>query len=263
VANVGDDAFELTVRALDLPGVDRSRLRRVPESNNHVFLTYHDSANRDEVLHGMVPPVTLDHLREVAEVDMVLVNLTSGRDVLLPTLQAFRAEYAGTIQLDVHSLTLGFDAQGKRVLELPVEWPQWMACVDWVQMNEVEADLLRGQRSLPAFVQEVTALGPQGVLVTLGNRGCLVGVRRAESLHLERHAARHHPQPAFATGCGDVFGATFAWARLQGLDAVDAAGVANDVAGCKAGLESADEVLRLRRHAGSDIERWLVSRPFP
>jgi hypothetical protein len=57
-----------------------------------------------------------------------------------------------------------------------------------------------------------------------------------------------------------VFGASFAWARLRGLDAIASAGLANDVAGCKAGFESADEVLRLRHHAHADIERWLASQ---
>jgi len=259
VANVGADAWDVTERALELPGVDQGSLRQVPESNNHVYLTYHDDAERDEILHGMVPPVTLDHLLGVEDVDVVLVNLTSGRDVLLPTLQSFRAGYTGTIQLDVHSLTLGFDADGKRVLELPVEWPHWMACVDWVQMNEVEADLLRGDATLESFVDRVTGMGPQGVLVTLGNRGCVVGVREKGRVTLHRHAAATHPDPVYATGCGDVFGAAFAYGRMQGLPPIAAAGLANAVAGRKAGFESPDEVLRLRLHAAGELAHWLGS----
>ena len=205
----------------------------------------------------MVPPVQLDHLQGVADVDTVIVNLTSGRDVELATLQAFRATYRGTLQLDVHSLTLGFDANGKRILQLPPEWRDWVACVDWVQLNEVEADLLRGAQDLEAFVDTVTSRGPQGVLITLGNRGCLVGQRQDGRVVLQRHAATRQPHPAFATGCGDVFGAAFAYGRLQGLTAADAAGFANAIAGVKAGFESPDEVLRLRTHAHDDVDRWI------
>jgi sugar/nucleoside kinase (ribokinase family) len=262
VANVGADAFEITRAALDLAGVDRSQLREVRESNNHVYLTYTDDSEREEILQGMVPPIEWPHLRGVLDVDTLIINLTSGRDVLLPTVQELRRAYAGTIQLDVHSLTLGFDAAGKRVPELPRDWPDWVACVDWVQLNEREADLLRGSQSLQEFVAFVTGLGPQGVLITLGSQGCLVGLQADDgNIRLHHHAAQRHPDPAFATGCGDVFGAAFAFARLRGLGGIEAAGLANAIAGVKAGFESPDEVLRLHTHAADDIATWLERKP--
>lgn len=257
VANVGADALRITRAALDLPGVDRAHLREVPQSNNHVYLTYRDAEERDEILQGMVPPIELAQLQAVAEVDTVLVNMTSGRDVLLPTLQAFRRAYKGNVQLDVHSLTLGFDESGRRVLELPEDWPDWMACVDWVQMNEVEADLLRDGQSQDAFLQRVVDLGPKGVLITLGSRGSLVGMRTPRGLQVHHQKAYRSPEPSFATGCGDVFGAAFAYAQLMQTPATNAAAFANAVAGRKAAFESPDEVLRLATHARSEMHRWI------
>jgi len=126
----------------------------------------------------------------------------------------------------------------------------------------VEPDLLRGGQSLQQFVGTVTGLGPQGVLITLGSQGCIVGQRNDQgAVTLHRHAATRHPDPAFATGCGDVFGAAFAFARLQGLSGIDAAGLANAIAGIKAGFESPDEVLRLRKHARHELEQWIPTAP--
>ena len=57
VVNVGADVWDEVRAALDLPGMDHSFLRRVPEPNNHVFLTYRSAEEREEILVGLVPPV--------------------------------------------------------------------------------------------------------------------------------------------------------------------------------------------------------------
>jgi sugar/nucleoside kinase (ribokinase family) len=256
VANVGADLFETVTSALALPGVDTSCLRRVDVPNNHVYLTYLDAETRDEVLVGLVPPVDLAHALRAQEAAWLLVNLTSGRDIDLETFTALRHQYPGTVHLDVHSLTLGFTAGGRRVLERPVHWREWIACADWVQMNETEA-LLLGEGIPPErFARETLDLGPQGVLVTLGRHGCLAAWREDGLRHL-RLPATHHPNPPYPTGCGDVFGATFAYARLQGAPVADAIALANAVASTKACFEPYAELRRIRTHAAEPLARWV------
>jgi sugar/nucleoside kinase (ribokinase family) len=254
VANVGEDLYPRVMAALEMPGVDPGLVRRVPVPNNHVFLTYRDAETRDEVLVGLVPPISVEHARRAAGFDWVLVNLTSGRDLELATLQELRRAHRGTLQLDIHSLTLDIAPGGLRVLRRPEGWEEWVACADWVQVNETEANLLGEGVAPAAFASRVLNLGPRGVLVTLGARGCYSAWREEDGTRRELELGTpHHPHPAYPTGCGDVFGASFAVALLHGAPIAAAVEFANGVASTKAGLEPYVELERIRDHAA---EHW-------
>ncbi len=260
VANVGEDAYADVHAALDLPGVDRSHLRQVRQANNHVYLTYTSATDREEVLVGLVPALEGAECTPLFALDWVLVNLTSGRDVTLAAMQDLRRGARGTLQLDVHSLTLGFAANGRRVLVKPEGWEHWVAAADWVQMNEAEAKLLGDGRALPAFAEDLLALGPRGVLITLGNRGCLAcwqSSGRTTTVHVP---VARRPEPSFPTGCGDVFGAGFAFAMLEGATPEEAVRFANAAAGAKACREPYAELSQLRRDVARELEEFVPPR---
>jgi sugar/nucleoside kinase (ribokinase family) len=261
VANVGAD-FHATVRAaLDLPGIDPQLLRSVPVPNNHVHLTYRDDSTRDEILSGLVPPIELDHATGALATSWMLINLTSGRDIELGTLQALRARFRGVVQLDIHSLTLDIAAGGLRVLRRPDRWREWVACADWVQMNETEAALLGDGAPPEEFAEQLLDAGPQGALVTLGSAGCLGSWREGGAVRRLRLPAAHHPSPPYPTGCGDVFGATFAYARLAGAAVEDALRLANGVAGVKAGFEPHARLRRIRELAVMHLRECFAGPP--
>ena len=44
--------------------------------------------------------------------------------------------------MDIHSLTLGIDKEGKRYLRKIDDWEEWIQNTDYLQMNETEAILL-------------------------------------------------------------------------------------------------------------------------
>jgi sugar/nucleoside kinase (ribokinase family) len=253
LANVGADAYDDVLAALDIPGIDPSLLRRVPHPNNHVYLTYKDREEREEILKGLVPPVDLEHFAAATDADWIIVNLTSGRDVELETLETLRRRGVRTLQLDVHSLTLGFAEGGRRVLEKPKSWERWVACADWVQMNETEARLLGDDEPLDDFALRLLDLGAQGVLITLGSEGCL-GVWQGRARRSRRLPAAQRPQRAYPTGCGDVFGASFAYAMLVGAASEAALRFANAAAGAKACREPYGELRRLRTLLAYELE---------
>ena len=261
VANVGEDAYAQVLAGLDLPGLDPGRLRCVPQPNNHVFLTYRSPEEREEVLVGLVPPVGWEDVAPVGAADWILVNMISGRDVELETLENLRRSATGPVQLDVHSLTLGFEPGGRRFLQKPPEWERWVACADWVQMNEAEARLLGDGRAVPDFARRLLEKGPRGVLVTLGRQGCFAVWRTAEGVRELALDAARHPEPAYPTGCGDVFGASFAYALLEGAATESAIRFANAAAGAKACREPYTELRRLRRHVARELELFVPSQP--
>lgn len=254
VANVGFDLHDEACAHLESIGVDTSLVRSVDVPNNHVFLTYRDAETRDEILRGSVPPVTLQHCLEASTADHFLVNLTSGRDLELETLQALRRSFAGTLQLDVHSLTLGFARGGLRVLERPEAWAQWVSCADWVQMNETEASLLGEGVAVETLADRCLELGPRGVIVTLGARGSVAVWRHGGTVQRARIPAPHRPEPPFPTGCGDVFGASFAYARLCGVAVESALRLATGIASTKACHEPQGALARIRELARAHLE---------
>jgi len=255
VANVGADLWEHVCAALAIPGVDLAALQRVPGPNNHVHLTYRDAAEREEILIGRVRPLALEQCAAGLGADAVLVNLTSGCDLELGTLQAFRARYRGSLQLDVHSLTLAIGPSGARYPQCPERWREWVGAADWLQLNETEAQLLGGPRPVEVFAAEVLALGPRGILVTLGARGSFAAWRDGAGIRRLRLPAPHQPQPAYPTGCGDVFGATFAYAALRGVPVERAVELGTEVASLKAGREPLAALGALRTWAARALEK--------
>jgi hypothetical protein len=241
--------------ALGIRGVDRSALRRVAGPNNHVHLTYRDAAEREEILVGRVPPLAFEQCAAGLGADAVLVNLTSGCDLELGTLQAFRVRYRGSLHLDVHSLTLAIGPGGARFQHRPERWREWVGCADWVQVNETEAHLLGEPRPVEEFADELLALGPRGILVTLGARGSFAAWRDGAAIRRLRLAAPHQPQPAYPTGCGDVFGATFAYAALRGVPVERAVELGTEVASLKAGREPLVALGSLRTWAARALEK--------
>jgi sugar/nucleoside kinase (ribokinase family) len=260
VANVGADLAPRLAAALELPGIEPTHLRIVPEPNNHVHLTYRDAETREEVLVGLVPPVATEHALAARAADHYLVNLTSGRDLELATLQALAAAFAGTIQLDIHSLTLDIEADGRRVLRRPPAWREWVACADWVQMNETEARLLMPEMAPETMAMQVLALGPQSVCVTLGRDGVFGCWRHGATTQSLRLGAAHHPRPPYPTGCGDVFGAAFAYARLGGVTPAAALDFANGVAGTKASFEPDTALADIRTLAHAHLRALAAAR---
>jgi sugar/nucleoside kinase (ribokinase family) len=257
VANVGADLAPRLLAALQLPGLDTRYVRQVETPNNHVHLTYHDAQSRDEVLVGLVPPVDAEHALAAARgADHYLINMTSGRDIELAAFERLRAEFEGTIQFDLHSLTLDIAPGGRRVLRRPPDWRKWIACADWVQMNETEARLLVPERAPESALAEILALGPKAVCATLGRDGVCGAWRAAGNTYALRLPAATRPRPAYPTGCGDVFGAAFAYARLSGAGVAAALRAANGVAGVKAGFEPDSALRDIRTHAAADLDTW-------
>jgi len=218
-----------------------ARCVEVPVPNNRVVLRYESKDRRCERMSGGVPGWTWPELGPmVRDLDALYLNFISGFEMCLGTAQALRAGFRDRIYADCHSLFLGMQQDGVRVLRPLPDAPSWWGCFDVVQMNEDEMGQLGAD---PLIVSaDVLGAGASLLVVTLGARGAAYvtadgqmvrwadGQRRADlpirpSTHLPlRTALVPAPvvDPLDPTGCGDVFGATLC-ARLLAGDPVEAA----------------------------------------
>jgi hypothetical protein len=250
---------DLSVQAQELlRGLSRispgARCVEVTAPNNRVVLHYQSSERRCERMAGGVPGWTWAELGPmVRDLDAVYLNFISGFELSLGTAQALRQAFPKPIYADLHSLFLGMQQDGIRVLRPLADAPTWFGCFDVVQLNEAEMQQLTPD-PLSLSVQALGA-GVSLLIVTLGPRGVAyvaapgfdglgdgrsVGqaVRQSNTVAegLGQPTVRPSDRPTVRsalikappvetldpTGCGDVFGAA-AFARLLSGDSVEAA----------------------------------------
>jgi pfkB family carbohydrate kinase len=219
-----------------------ARCVEVTAPNNRVVLHYQSSERRCERMAGGVPGWTWAELGPmVADLDALYVNFISGFELCLGTAQALRQGFRGPIYADLHSLFLGMQQDGIRVLQPLPDAPSWFGCFDLVQLNEDEmqqltpdpltlaAQVLGEGVSLltvtlgPRGVAYVAAPGFDGLTETRGSPASAVPGFPTSSLSV-RTALISAPltETLDPTGCGDVFGAV-AFARLLAGDPVETA----------------------------------------
>jgi hypothetical protein len=195
-----------------------ARFIEVPEPNNRVTLRYESAERRCEQMSGGVPGWTWAELGPlVQDLDALYVNFISGYEMNLETAVHLRRGFPRFSYVDLHSLFLGKNADGTRVLRTLPQAPTWFGCFDVIQLNEDEM----GQLGPDALVIAADALrqGCTALCVTLGARGAAyftgdpIRTERIPAPAVHPAAAHHEADP---TGCGDVFGGATAAALLGG-----------------------------------------------
>jgi len=240
-----------------------ARCVEVTAPNNRVVLHYQSSERRCERMAGGVPGWTWAELGPmVHDLDAVYVNFISGFELCLGTAQALRHGFRGPLYADFHSLFLGMQQDGMRVLQPLANAADWFGCFDVVQLNEEEMRQLSpdplslSAQALGAGVSLLAVtLGPKGVAYVaapgfdgLAQRGVTLGEPKAKRgdhgstfstpvrSGLIKAAAVETLDP---TGCGDVFGAAAFASLLSGNSVEDALRHATSLAGRNAGFRGA------------------------
>jgi pfkB family carbohydrate kinase len=256
-----------------------ARCVEVLAPNNRVVLHYHSSERRAERMAGGVPGWTWAELGPmVQDLDAIYLNFISGFELCLGTAQALRQGFHGPIYADFHSLFLGMQQDGMRVLRPLPDASSWFHCFDVVQLNEDEMQQLSPDPL--SLAAQALGAGVSLLAVTLGARG--VAYVAAPGFHgfapeartqltttsvqnQLRLGSRASLSPASSdlgsavrsalvpasqvesldpTGCGDVFGAA-AFARLLAGDSVeDALRHATRLAGRNAAFRGASGLSR-------------------
>ncbi len=200
--------------------VDVSGIYKFNGPTNEVRLLYKNSYNRIECSRHIAEPTPWKRIRPFLTTDMVLVNMISGQDILLETLDELRMEVRERhipVYMDVHSLTLGIKSDYTRY-HRPVEnWRRWLFMLHAVQMNEEEAAVLSPEHlDEQTLANHTLALNTRALIVTRGDRGCTAYI--GEHKHVRRFDVPGITTPGAVdpTGCGDVFAASYCARFLKG-----------------------------------------------
>jgi sugar/nucleoside kinase (ribokinase family) len=253
VCNLGYDAFDQVIDILtNYDNVKLDGIKRVRHKNNHACLQIDRQNQREEILHHRVPVLSYNQIKPFLDSDAILINFISGYDIQLDSLRKIREKATGIIFMDIHSLTLGINKNGKRYLRTPRFWREFVKQADLVQTNLPELNVLAGrdltsQREIKDFGKSILKLGPKALLVTLADEGVLMILKEKGICKLRRQAGVKVIGAKDATGCGDVFSAAFLVHHLHNSSLIKALDFANRVAALKCRISGVEEVSRLLR----------------
>jgi sugar/nucleoside kinase (ribokinase family) len=214
VAGVGTKEYaQWLARFEALPGVDTDGIYRhnVPVHKVHYY--FREPQEFVECAKELAPPIPFPRIKPHLDVDGVLINMASGVDIALETLDEIRMAVRTEgvpIHLDYHNLTTGVNDRFERVRRPLVEWRRWAFMLETVQCNEEEiAGLTLEGLPESSTVGHMMTLGVKGVLVTRGAHGVTVYTSQHKKLLREDVPVPEVSTNGSAIGFGDVFGAAF------------------------------------------------------
>ncbi len=199
--------------------------------NNQVDLYYQGGDERTEYSRYPHPPLPYDVLEIILDNAAILVNMISGWDIRFADYRRLRHIYPGTIALDVHSLLLGREGDGRRFFRYNPEVIQWIREADIIQLNEPEFRSIAQNQSDLQFFQQNSCFKEQNILnLTRSHHGSTTVYQEG------RHVLRLDQTPpgqidvVDPIGCGDAFMAGFLIEYLKSQDIHEAAKCANRIA---------------------------------
>ena len=226
---------------------------------NRVQLVYAEDGSRTEHCPNVLPRLTGFQLTSglMSSLDGLFINMISGFDVALDTLQAALDGETNRpyVHLDIHALVLGPLSErsnandthgGGRKPRGVRKWKHWLNVADSVQMNEMEVEWLgnpevRTEEELLRYIEgQRDRLRLKHVIITRAARGASVYDVKLGTVH---HVAPPPMIPADTTGSGDVFGSAFIYSILAGMSPAEALREAVEWATWSATLPTINDIL--------------------
>ncbi|TAK57900.1 MAG: carbohydrate kinase family protein [Bacteroidetes bacterium] len=250
VFGVGDKEYdEFVERLKQYPNVDTSGIYKFSGPTNQVHLYYRDGAERIECSKHISDPIPWKKIKPRLNTDMVLLNMISGFDVTLETLDEIRLAIRDEripFYMDVHSLSLGIKEDFTRFRRPLEAWRRWLFMLHGVQMNEQEAAGLTTESFEEiTLAKQILALNTKVLVLTRGEQGYSAfiddrkHILKAEEAGVDAGLARD------STGCGDVFAAAYCAKYVHSKNIQESLEFANRVAAAKARYPGSVEIDRL------------------
>jgi len=256
VFGIHEDEYDKIVEQLQRFGnVDPKGVYKTKEKTNEVHFFSNPSGGRTECSKHIASPIPFSRIKPLLDVDGILINMASGFDILLETLDNIRMNVRDDgipIHFDFHSLTLGVDDEQARFRRPLSDWRRWCFMLHSIQLSEPEAAGLTAERCDEAtLINQLMPLMVSGLVITRGESGATL--IRQEHKKLFRHDIPGIGVSAVVdtVGCGDVFGAAFFAEYLKSKDLVKAAEAGNKAASFKSTFRGPDGLESLRQPPAS------------
>jgi hypothetical protein len=251
VFGIHEDEYDMIVGQLQRFGnVDPKGIFKTKEKTNEVHFFCNPSGGRTECSKHIASPIPFAKIKPFLDVDGILVNMASGFDILLETLDNIRMYVRDDgipIHFDFHSLTLGVDDEQARFRRPLSDWRRWCFMLHSIQLSESEAAGLTTERyDETTLINQMMPLMVSGLVITRGEGGATL--IRQEHKKLFRHDIPGIAVPAVVdtVGCGDVFAAAFFAESITSKDLVKAAEAGNKAASFKSTFRGPDGLESLR-----------------
>lgn len=235
------------------PNIDTSGIFKFDAPTNEVHLFYHNGGARIECSKHIATPIPYEKIRRHLSVDGILVNMISGSDITVDTLDHIRMavrSHGIPVHFDFHSLTLGVKDNFERYRRPVTDWRRWVFMTDSIQLNEEELAGLDSQGlTEQQMIGHLMTLSVKGVLVTRGERGVTLYTFDRKKIFRKDIPGEQIENPKDVTGCGDVFGGAFLLHYVKTKSMEKAAEAANAVAARKAAFSGTEHIRTLRETA--------------
>ncbi|GEM_PF-240912 len=253
VFGVGQADYDLLMEQLTpYKNIDTSGIFKLKAQTNQVHLFYEQNAStRIECSKNISPPIPFTRIKPYLDGDGVLINMVSGSDITLETLDYIRMEIREKgipVHFDFHSLTLGIDQEFKRFRRPLTDWRRWCFMLRSIQMSEEEALGLSAEHyDETTLTNHLMPLMVETFIITRSERGATAIVQDVHKKLTRRNFEGVSFGPTVdTTGCGDVFGATFFYQSIKAKDSFIGAEFANKAAALNATMNNARELDGLR-----------------
>ncbi len=205
---------------------------QVADSIPKVFLKIYKQDERDECYNKVTENLNIN-IDNLNSFDGILINMITGFDISLEQLINLRKSFKGFIYFDVHTLSRGLEADGKRSFRFIPDFSKWAALLDIIQVNQHEILTLSNKKEQMDIVGEILNTGTKYLILTMEELGARV-------FYLDDGEINSVFKPASKIeiknkiGCGDIFGAVFFYDYLMNRDINKSLEKANYTAGLTA-----------------------------